>query len=179
MLAPSFCVTSRLKPFIQRALSRVFSWGRPSTRPKMLSNVAMVSPKTIRGTPSSAHLANQGLSPDEIRSHVLNIFFAARTSTVSLPASVFRLLAEDSHVQTRLQQEKELRNKLEGRPTYEEVRSLTYLNCVIFKTLRLCLRVPRTIRGAARDTMLPVGEGPDGTDLAWNVWPEGVAKEAT
>ncbi|CAJ2509340.1 Uu.00g143660.m01.CDS01 [Anthostomella pinea] len=99
-------------------------------------------------------LASQDLSPDEVRSHVLNMLFAAHASTASLMASVFRFLAEDSRVQRRLRQE--IWNGLEGRrSTYEDVRSLTYLNWVTKETLRLYPLVPQNIRGAVKDTLLP------------------------
>ncbi|KAI0142831.1 cytochrome P450 [Xylariaceae sp. FL1272] len=104
-------------------------------------------------------LAHQGLSLEEIRSHVLNM---PRASTASLMSSVFRLIAEDTRVQQRLRQE--IWNNLNGRlPTYEDVRNLTYLTWVLKETLRLYPPVSQNIRAATKDTFLPVGGGPDGT----------------
>ncbi|KAH9888240.1 cytochrome P450 [Xylariomycetidae sp. FL2044] len=107
-------------------------------------------------------LARQGLGVDEIRSHVLNMLYAARASTASLISSVFRLLAADARVQRRLRNE--IWNHLSGRlPTYEDVRSISYLNWVLKETLRLYPPVPQNIKAAAKDTMLPVGGGADGS----------------
>ncbi|KAH7146911.1 n-alkane-inducible cytochrome P450 [Dactylonectria estremocensis] len=50
------------------------------------------------------------------------------------------------------------------RPSFEELKSMTYLTWVLNETLRLYPAVPVNIRTANKDAYLPVGGGPDGKD---------------
>jgi cytochrome P450 len=57
----------------------------------------------------------------------------------------------------------EISETLGGRlPTYEDVKNMKYLNWVIKEVLRVYPPVPQNLRVANKDTILPVGGGPNG-----------------
>ncbi|KAL2137993.1 hypothetical protein VTI28DRAFT_7681 [Corynascus sepedonium] len=106
-------------------------------------------------------LANQGLSPRQIRDHMLNILLAARDTSACLMSAAFFELARQPAIQAKLRAE--IEGQLNGRlPSYDDLKGMTYLNWFIKETLRLYPPVPLNIRVANKDTMLPVGGGPDG-----------------
>lgn len=97
--------------------------------------------------------------PLRLRSELLNILQAGRDTTAGLLGHVFWILARREDVWARLVAEVE---GLNGRvPTYEELRGLTYLRCILNETLRLWPIAPINSRVAVRDTILPTGGGPD------------------
>ncbi|PLB55538.1 n-alkane-inducible cytochrome P450 [Aspergillus steynii IBT 23096] len=97
--------------------------------------------------------------PQRLRSETLNVMQAGRDTTASLLATVFYLLARHPEVWTKLDAEI---GELNGKPpTYEELKKLTYLRYVMNETLQVHPVAPINSRVAVRDTILPVGGGPD------------------
>ncbi|KAJ4174105.1 hypothetical protein FSOLCH5_003767 [Fusarium solani] len=107
-------------------------------------------------------LAAEGVPLEQIRDHVLNLLLAAVGSEASLISTLFFVMARYPEVQEKLRQE--MSNTLEGdrMPTYDDVRNMKYLNWVIKEVLRVYPPVPQNLRVANKDTILPVGGGPDG-----------------
>jgi cytochrome P450 len=103
--------------------------------------------------------------PLEIRDNVISLLAAGRDTTSALLSWIFYLLAVHPDVYAKLRQiivqdfgENSLKN-----PTFAELKSCRYLQYVISETLRLYPTVPGNIKHAIKDTILPVGGGPDGT----------------
>jgi cytochrome P450 len=110
-------------------------------------------------------LAQQTGDRRRIRDEVLNILLAGRDTTASLLSNMFFLLAKHPSTWVKLQEEVAT---LEGRaPTYEQLRNMKYLKYCLNETLRLFPVVPVNSRTAIRDTILPVGGGPDGHSPAF------------
>ncbi|KAL4958886.1 cytochrome P450 [Aspergillus stella-maris] len=95
-----------------------------------------------------------------IRDELMNILLAGRDTTASLLGALFFMLAKHPEVWAKLREEVAT---LGGRaPTYEQLRDIKYLRWCLNETLRLFPVVPINSRTAIRDTVLPVGGGPDG-----------------
>lgn len=108
----------------------------------------------------SYELSKQTLDKTNILDQLFSIMFAGRDTTANLLGTVFFLLARKPDVWTRLREEV---LALDGRkPSFEDLKSMTYLGWVLNETLRLHPIVPFNIREANKDTYLPVGGGPDG-----------------
>ncbi|KAL4868957.1 hypothetical protein BDV12DRAFT_168659 [Aspergillus spectabilis] len=122
-------------------------------------------------------LAQQTGDRTRIRSELMNILLAGRDTTASLLSNMFFMLAKHPAVWKKLQEEVAT---LEGRaPTYEQLRNMKYLKYCLNESLRLHPVVPINSRTAIKDTILPVGGGPDGqspvlvpkgTIVAYSVW---------
>ncbi|KAL3441504.1 cytochrome P450 [Aspergillus insuetus] len=105
-------------------------------------------------------LAQQTSDRTRIRDELMNVLLAGRDTTASLLSNMFFMLAKNPRIWARLQEEIAT---LDGRaPTYEELRNLKYLKWCINETLRLFPVVPLNSRTAIKDTIIPVGGGPDG-----------------
>ncbi|RYP15355.1 hypothetical protein DL765_005746 [Monosporascus sp. GIB2] len=124
-------------------------------------------------------LASEGMSSKEIRDQMLNILIATRDTSACLMSAAFFELSRRPHEQARLRDE--IENTLaRGRtPTYDDLKNMTYLKWFINETLRLYPPIPFNIRVANKDTVLPVGGGPDesapifiprGTEVAYQVF---------
>ncbi|WEW57443.1 hypothetical protein PRK78_002910 [Emydomyces testavorans] len=99
--------------------------------------------------------------PVRLRSELLNILLAGRDTTASLLAICFHQLARHKDVWNKLR--KEIMDNIGNRlPTYEDIKSLKYLQYVLNETLRLYPVVPWNGREAVVTTTLPRGGGPDG-----------------
>ncbi|CAI7671322.1 unnamed protein product [Penicillium discolor] len=108
----------------------------------------------------SYELSKQTLDKTNITDQLFSIMFAGRDTTANLLGTVFFVLAKEPEVWTILRKEV---LALDGRkPSFEDLKSMTYLTWVLNETLRLYPIVPFNIREAKRDTFLPVGGGPDG-----------------
>ena len=74
-------------------------------------------------------LLNSTSNPKRLRSELLNILQAGRDTTAGLLGHVFYILARRKDVWAKLEAEVE---QLHGRvPTYEELRSMGYLRCIL------------------------------------------------
>ncbi|KAG9192422.1 unspecific monooxygenase [Alternaria panax] len=112
-------------------------------------------------------LAESTRDPIELRDQCLSILLAGRDTTSSLLSYVFMVLSQHEDVY------KNLRNiVLESFGTYsnpqeitfEGLKSCNYLQWIMNETLRLYPVVPFDARRTFKDTTLPVGGGPDGTE---------------
>lgn len=108
-----------------------------------------------------------------LRHELLGIFVAGRDTTATLLSNLFFVLARKPTILSRLRAEiasqlntNEETNKEEHHPrppTLEDLKSLPYLTACINETLRLYPIVQGASRVAIRDTILPTGGGPQGT----------------
>ncbi|KAJ5314857.1 uncharacterized protein N7443_001741 [Penicillium atrosanguineum] len=105
-------------------------------------------------------LAKKTRDPIVLRSEALNILLAGRDTTASLLSNMWHTLANQPDICQKLRSEVDA---LGGhRPTIQQIKSMEYLRFFINESLRLYPVVPANIRTAVRDTILPVGGGPDG-----------------
>lgn len=110
-------------------------------------------------------LVSETRDPIELRSQLLNILLAARDTTASLLGYLFWILARNPEAFKKMRS-----TILENFGSYENPRQITFVtlkNCqylqhCINETLRLYPVVPANSRRAAKDTVLPLGGGPDG-----------------
>lgn len=104
----------------------------------------------------------------ELRSQMLQILFAGRDTTAALLSWVVRCLAEHPYVfkklrQTVLDDFGSYSASNTSEITFASLKNCRYLQYVINETLRLHPVVPIGRRFAVRETTLPRGGGPDGT----------------
>ncbi|KAI4724570.1 cytochrome P450 [Aureobasidium sp. EXF-10728] len=106
-------------------------------------------------------IADQVQDPRQLRDEMLNVLLAGRDTTAGLLSNAFHVLSRHPEVWKRLRAEVDT---LEGRlPTYEDLKGLRYLKCVLSEVLRLYPPVPTNARCAKVDTVLPTGGGPTRT----------------
>ena len=115
--------------------------------------------------------------PLQLRYQILNIFLAARDTTSVLLGNALFQLARNPNVWTSL------RNAVIAIDpqslTFDAIQSLVLFRHVLFEVIRLQGPSGRIFRTALRNTVLPVGGGPDGrspilvekgTMIALNMW---------
>lgn len=108
----------------------------------------------------SHELARRTNDKLRILDELMNVLLAGRDTTASLLSNMFFMLAKHPHTWAKLQAEVAT---LEGRvPTYGELRNFKYLKCCVNESLRIHPVVPTNVREAMKDTVLPLGGGPDG-----------------
>ncbi|KIH89700.1 cytochrome P450 alkane hydroxylase [Sporothrix brasiliensis 5110] len=111
-------------------------------------------------------LARQTRDRRVLRDQTLNVLLAGRDTTGCCLTWTFRLLSRHQAVLDKLREE--IRSVCgigadEAPPTRAQLNhSLPYLKQVVKEVLRLYPSVPVNSREAVRDTVLPVGGGPDG-----------------
>jgi cytochrome P450 len=105
-------------------------------------------------------LVKQTQDPVALRSETMNILLAGRDTTASLLSNLWNVISKRPDVWAKLQAEvAELNGK---KPSFEEIKSMKYLRHCLNECLRLFPVVPSNSRVAVRDTILPLGGGPDG-----------------
>ncbi|KAI4623404.1 hypothetical protein J4E83_004798 [Alternaria metachromatica] len=105
-------------------------------------------------------VAKQTTDKKRIREELINILLAGRDTTASLLSNMFFQIAKRPDIYAKLREEVAA---LGGRtPTYEELRNLKYVKWCLNESLRLHPVVPGNSRLAIRDSVLPLGGGPDG-----------------
>ncbi|OAA53167.1 cytochrome P450 monooxygenase CYP52X1 [Cordyceps fumosorosea ARSEF 2679] len=112
-------------------------------------------------------IAKETSDPVELRSQLINILLAGRDTTASTLGWFFYTLgqARHRHLYKRLRDAvlDEFGTYRDPKPiTFEGLKNLTYLQWCVNETLRLYPIVPMNGRSAVKDTVLPVGGGPDG-----------------
>ncbi|KAM7221052.1 cytochrome P450 [Rhypophila decipiens] len=107
-----------------------------------------------------------GLSEDHAIDQILSIIVAGRDTTAAAMTSAFYYLARSPDAVEKLRSEvKEVEAEIgghDGMPTWEQLKGMKYLNNVIKEGLRLFPPLPTNSRETNKDTILPVGGGPDG-----------------
>lgn len=105
-------------------------------------------------------VAKQTTDKKRIRDELINILLAGRDTTASLLSNMFFQFSKKPEIYAKLREEVA---SLDGRtPTYEELRNLKYLKYCLNESLRTHPVVPGNSRFAIRDTVLPLGGGPNG-----------------
>ncbi|KAK9350123.1 cytochrome P450 [Lipomyces doorenjongii] len=113
-------------------------------------------------------LVQETQDPKALRDQSLNILLAGRDTTAGLLSWAFYLLASHPRVFEKLRNEivekfgEKLNSPGKSQISFETLKSTLYLRYVLNEVLRLYPSVPLNYRCAVRDTVLPVGGGPDG-----------------
>ncbi|PQE07719.1 cytochrome P450 alkane hydroxylase protein [Rutstroemia sp. NJR-2017a BVV2] len=115
--------------------------------------------------------------PKQLRSELLSLLLAGRDTTASLLSNTFYILARRPDIWKKLKAEVD---ELHGeKPDYETIKQMKYTKYVLNESLRLYPSVPTNARFASRDTVLPLGGGPNGQSpihipkgaaVAWSTW---------
>lgn len=105
-------------------------------------------------------LAKDTDDPILLRDQIVNMLLAARDTTAGLLAFVFFMLARRPDVWAKLRADV-LEHYCEPL-TYEALMDMKYLRFVVQETLRLFPPIATNSRMANKDTVLPLGGGPDG-----------------
>ncbi|KAI1461748.1 cytochrome P450 52A11 [Annulohypoxylon moriforme] len=98
-----------------------------------------------------------------LRDQLVAVLLAGRDTTAATLSFVFYELGRHPEVVRKLRREIEGQVGWDRTPTYEDLKSMKYVQNVLNETLRLYPAVPFNVRTALRDTTLPRGGGPDGT----------------
>ncbi|RMZ69808.1 n-alkane-inducible cytochrome P450 [Pyrenophora seminiperda CCB06] len=97
-----------------------------------------------------------------LRDQLVNVLLAGRDTTACTLTWAIYHLSLDPAITAKLRQEIIDTVGLDRQPTYEDLKSMKYLQHILNETLRLYPVVPYNIRVALKDTTLPTGGGPDG-----------------
>lgn len=112
-------------------------------------------------------IAKETTDPLEVRSQLINILLAGRDTTASTLGWFFYIMGQPRYrtVYRRLRAAvvDAFGTYSDPKPiTFEGLKNVTYLQWCVNETLRLFPIVPMNGRSAVRDTVLPLGGGPDG-----------------
>ncbi|KAK5987625.1 Cytochrome P450 52A12 [Cladobotryum mycophilum] len=108
-------------------------------------------------------LASFTRDPKLIRDQIIAVLLAGRDTTASTLSWAIYELARHPEAVTRLRKEILETVGHDGLPTYEHLKNMPYLKAILNETLRLYPSIPMNVRVALKDTTLPRGGGPDGT----------------
>lgn len=106
-----------------------------------------------------------------LRDQLVAVLLAGRDTTAVTLSWLFYELSNHPEVVEKLRQEIIDRVGLHRVPTYDDLKSMRYLQHTLNETLRLYPVVPYNVRVALQDTTLPRGGGPDGSE------PMGITKD--
>ncbi|KAL7942335.1 cytochrome P450 [Trichoderma barbatum] len=140
-----------VNPIIQRALS-------------MSPYELAAHTKSDRDYTFLHELAGFTRDPKMLRDQILAILIAGRDTTASALSWAMYELSRHPAVVARLREEILATVGTHQLPNYEHLKEMSYLRAVINETLRLYPPVPFNVRTALKDTTLPRGGGPDGTE---------------
>lgn len=105
-----------------------------------------------------------------LRDQIIAVLLAGRDTTAVTLSWLFYELSKNPEIVKKLRKEVGDSVGWERLPTYDDLKSMRYLQHTLNETLRLYPVVPYNVRVALKDTTLPRGGGPDGTE------PIGIAK---
>lgn len=109
-------------------------------------------------------LASFTRDPKILRDQIVAVLLAGRDTTASTLSWALYELSRHPQAVARLRNEI-LETVGEDRlPTYDHLKNMPYLKAVLNETLRLYPSVPFNMRIALKDTTLPRGGGPDGSE---------------
>ncbi|KAG8629194.1 hypothetical protein KVT40_003059 [Elsinoe batatas] len=97
-----------------------------------------------------------------LRDQLLSVLLAARDTTAVTLSRLFLTLPSHPDVVAKLRAEILSRLGPDRPPTYEDLKSMRYLQHTLNEILRIYPPVPFNVRVALKDTILPHGGGPDG-----------------
>ncbi|KAI4191103.1 MAG: hypothetical protein L6R41_000324 [Letrouitia leprolyta] len=97
-----------------------------------------------------------------IRDQIVNILLAGRDTTAGTLSFLFKELSSHRVVYSKLRQEILEKIGSQRAPTYEDLKTMPYLQRCINETLRIYPLVPFNMRVPLKDTTLPRGGGHDG-----------------
>ncbi len=97
-----------------------------------------------------------------LRDQLVSILLAGRDTTACTLTWAIYHLSMDPKITAKLRQEIVETVGLDRQPTYQDLKSMKYLQHVLNETLRLYPVVPYNVRFSLTDTTLPVGGGKDG-----------------
>jgi cytochrome P450 len=100
---------------------------------------------------------------DMLRDQLVSVLLAGRDTTACTLTWVIYHLSIDPTITAKLRQEILQTVGPDRQPTYEDLENMKYLQHILNETLRLYPVVPYNVRMALKDTTLPTGGGPDGT----------------
>lgn len=98
-----------------------------------------------------------------LRDQLVAVLLAGRDTTAATLSWTLYELGRHPRVVHKLRSEIINTLGLDRTPTYEDLKSMKYLQSVVNETLRMYPVVPYNVRMALKDTTLPRGGGPDGT----------------
>ena len=99
----------------------------------------------------------------DIRNQLLNVFLPAHEAAGVALTNIFFNLARNPSVYSKLRNEILAMSDIVMNATFEDLKSLKYLQYVISETFRLNPTIGTNTRMALRDTILPTGGGHPGT----------------
>ncbi|CAG8978256.1 hypothetical protein HYALB_00009153, partial [Hymenoscyphus albidus] len=111
-------------------------------------------------------LVRETRDPKVLRGQLLNVLLAGRDTTACCLSWTFRQLAQHPQVLAKLREEISVIVGVghEARaPDKNSLKKMKYLHYVLKEVSRLYLPVPMNCRTALKDTILPKGGGPDGS----------------
>ena len=106
-----------------------------------------------------------------LRDQLVAVLLAGRDTTAVTLSWLFYELSQQPKIVAKLREEILGRVGEHRQPTYDDLKSMRYLNHTINETLRLYPVVPYNVRVALQDCTLPHGGGPDGSE------PIGITKD--
>jgi cytochrome P450 len=107
-------------------------------------------------------LANHTRDRDVLRDQLVATLLAGRDTTAVTLSWLFYELSCHPEIVHKLQQEIQTTVGANKEPTYDDLKSMRYLQHTLNETLRLYPVVPYNVRVALADTTLPRGGGKDG-----------------
>lgn len=108
-------------------------------------------------------LASYTRDPKVLRDQLVAVLLAGRDTTAATLSWTIYELGRHPDVVRKLRAEILSVVGPDRTPTYADLKGMKYLTSVVNETLRLYPVVPFNVRFALRDTTLPRGGGPDGT----------------
>ncbi|KAH7326664.1 cytochrome P450 [Stachybotrys elegans] len=109
-------------------------------------------------------LAKFTREPKVLRDQIVAILLAGRDTTASTLSWALYELARHPEIVAKLRAEILSTVGTDRTPTFEDLKNMSYLKAVLNETLRLYPVVPFNVRLALKDTTLPRGGGPDGSE---------------
>ncbi|KAF9973626.1 hypothetical protein BGZ73_003122 [Actinomortierella ambigua] len=117
-------------------------------------------------------LQGGGIDDIQMRHDVFTAIFAGHETTSAAMSWTFYQLARHPDIQQHLRNEvRQMFEMSDGKPSFDQINNLPYLNAVVKESLRLWSPIPLNLRVSVHDDWLPRGNGqpplfvPAGTNL--------------